>query len=319
MAPATCTLCHFDPAAWTVTDAVRTLHPLGPWWRETVGGCAAPAPGEVVALAAEAGDRFRAGARTLLAALGDPDGSPAPEPGPAGPVPADPALAAAIDALEADALALVGLASGLPAERWDGEPGARLRDLVHIATHDVRQAGRLVHAAGAGAPPATGRVAQLSVSDGGVPKRPVDEVRIGLRGLEGDRQAARQHHGRPWQALCLWSVEVIDRLRAEGHPIGPGLAGENVTIAGLDWSSLRPGTRLRIGQAEAELSLFALPCAKNAQWFADRDFNRMLHTREPGVSRLYAWVVEEGTVRVGDPVVVNPSGTRPTDDRLGPL
>jgi len=302
--PVTCEPCRFDPAAWTVNDAVRTLHPLGPWWRETVAGCGAPAPAEVVALATEAGDRFRASSRAVLAAVGDPDGSPAPPPGPPGPIPADPALAAAIDAIEAEALAFVGLAGGLPAASWDGAAGLALRDLVHTATHDVRHAGRLVHAAGAGAPAATGRVAQLSVSDGGVPKRAVEDVRIGPRGLDGDRQATRKHHGRPWQALCLWSAEVIERLQAEGHPIGPGLAGENVTIAGLDWSTLRPGTRVRIGEAEAELSLFALPCAKNAQWFVDGDFNRMLHTREPGVSRLYAWVVMDGTVRVGDPVVV---------------
>lgn len=310
MAPMTCEPCRFDPAAWTVTDAVRTLHPLGPWWRETVAGCGPPAPAAVLALATDARDRFRAGGAALRDALGVPAAGLAAEPGPPGPIPADPALAAAIDALEAEALALVGEAGTVAsADCWHGEAGIALRDLVHTATHDVRRAGRLVHAAGAGAPLATGRVAQLSVSDGGVPKRPVDEVRIGPRGLEGDRQAARQHHGRPWQALCLWSVEVIDRLRDEGHPIGPGLAGENVTIAGLDWSSLRPGTRLRIGQAEAELSLFALPCAKNAQWFADRDFNRMLHIREPGVSRLYAWVVADGTVRVGDPVVVEPEAT----------
>ena len=316
--PVTCEPCRFDPAAWTVTDAVRTLHPLGPWWRETVVGCGAPAPAEVLALATEARDGFRAGAAALRAALGDPGAAPASEPGPPGPIPADPALASAIDALEAEALALVGEAGAVASADWDGPAGLALRDLVHTATHDVRRAGRAVHVAGAGAPPATGRVAQLSVSDGGVPKRPVDEVRIGPGGLDGDRQATRKHHGRPWQALCLWSAEVIDRLQAEGHPIAPGLAGENVTVAGIDWATLRPGTRLRIGEAEAELSLFALPCAKNAQWFVDRDFNRMLHTREPGVSRIYAWVVADGTVRVGDPVVVNPSDTRRRDGQSVP-
>jgi MOSC domain-containing protein YiiM len=72
----------------------------------------------------------------------------------------------------------------------------------------------------------------LSRSDGGVPKHSTDHVTVGFRGVDGDRQATRAHHGSPWQALCLWSREVIDALVAEGHPIAPGAAGENVTIAG---------------------------------------------------------------------------------------
>lgn len=149
-------------------------------------------------------------------------------------------------------------------------------------------------------------MAQINVSDGGIPKRPVDEAEVGDRGLVGDRQATRQHHGRPLQALCLWSQEVIDALRAEGHPIEAGAAGENLTLAGIDWASLRPGTQVLLGDVLAEVSAWATPCQKNAQWFASGDFRRMDHDRHPGWSRAYAWVREPGTVRAGDPVVVEP-------------
>jgi MOSC domain-containing protein YiiM len=177
---------------------------------------------------------------------------------------------------------------------------------VDEITQAFFHAGRVLH--DHAVPPTTGngRVAQLNASTGGVPKLPVDAADIGLRGLEGDRQAARQHHGRPWQALCLWSAEVIDRLRAEGHPLRPGNAGENVTISGIDWTALRPGVRMAIGEALVETSLWATPCSKNAQWFAGRDFDRMHHERERGVSRIYAWVLEPGAVRTGDAVVVEP-------------
>jgi hypothetical protein len=37
------------------------------------------------------------------------------------------------------------------------------------------------------------------------------------------------------------SLELIDQLRLEGHPIVPRSVGENVTISGLDWHSIRPG------------------------------------------------------------------------------
>ncbi|HKY75865.1 MAG TPA: MOSC domain-containing protein, partial [Acidimicrobiia bacterium] len=151
-----------------------------------------------------------------------------------------------------------------------------------------------------------GVVAQLSASDGGVPKRAVTVAEVGDRGLIGDRQADRRNHGRPLQALCLWSTEVIEGLQAEGHPIQAGAAGENVTISGVEWTTLRTGVQLLIGDVLAEVSAYATPCAKNAGWFADRDFRRIDADRHPGWSRVYAWVREPGTIRPGDAVVVEP-------------
>jgi MOSC domain-containing protein YiiM len=145
-----------------------------------------------------------------------------------------------------------------------------------------------------------GQVQGLFRSGGGVPKLPVDRVDVGLRGIDGDRQAARQHHGRPWQALCLWSAETIGRLQLEGHPIAPGNAGENITVAGIDWTEAVAGAQLRIGEVVAELTIPALPCSKNAKWFVDGNFNRMHHAVEPGVTRMYASVVQGGTIAVGD-------------------
>jgi MOSC domain-containing protein YiiM len=108
------------------------------------------------------------------------------------------------------------------------------------------------------------------------------------------------------QALSLWSLAVIDALRAEGHPIRAGAAGENVTLTGIDWTTIRPGVRLTIGPAVVEISAFATPCAKNAQWFADGEFRRIDHERNPGWSRAYAWVLRGGELHAGDEVVVEP-------------
>lgn len=179
--------------------------------------------------------------------------------------------------------------------------------LLDVVTGDLQAAGRALHAAGYGVPTQTGAVVQVSSSAGGVPKAAVPRAQVGLRGLLDDRQDSRRHHGRPFQALCLWSLEVIEALQAEGHPIHPGAAGENITVRGIDWASLRPGTRLRIGTVLAEVSAPALPCSKNAQWFLDGDFERMHHERHPGWSRLYAWVLEPGQVATGDAVVVEPT------------
>lgn len=178
---------------------------------------------------------------------------------------------------------------------------------VHGGMHALADAGRLRHRLGAGTPSHGGSVAQISTSGGGVPKRAVDRAHVTAAGVEGDRQDNRTHHGRPWQAVCLWSAEVIAQLQAEGHPIGWGSAGENLTLAGLDWASLRPGTRLLAGTALLELTAHAIPCRKNARWFSDGRFRRMAHEVAPGRSRLYARVVVGGVVAVGDPVAVEPA------------
>lgn len=153
---------------------------------------------------------------------------------------------------------------------------------------------------------AEGTVVQLNRSNGGVPKLPFDRIDVGFRGVGGDRQATRLHHGRPFQALCLWSAEVIDGLAAAGHPIGYGSAGENVTISGLDWSQVTPGVRMRIGTVVGDISSYAVPCHQNARWFSDRRFQRIHHSNGP-ISRLYATVIEPGTITAGDQVVLEPS------------
>jgi MOSC domain-containing protein YiiM len=192
----------------------------------------------------------------------------------------------------------------------DGHADRRARlDAAHAGGHALHLAGRVLAAQASlhgRDVERHGTVSGLFVSNGGVPKLPIDVARIGYRGVDGDRQASRKHHGRVWQALCLYSADVVDALASEGHPIAPGRTGENVSIRGLDWADVRPGVQLRIGEVLAEVSAYATPCAKNAGWFADRDFRRIEHDGHPGWSRAYASVLEDGTVHLGDHVTLEP-------------
>lgn len=156
-------------------------------------------------------------------------------------------------------------------------------------------------------PGGSGRVERLAVSDGGTPKASVGTVRIGTRGLSGDRQADRAHHGRPFQAVSLYSLDRFSALEEEGHPVVPGALGENVLVDGLDWSALRPGVRLSVGdEVLLELSAYAPPCNTIAPFFIDRRFDRIDHDKHPGWGRLYAWVLRGGTVAVSDEITVVP-------------
>lgn len=144
----------------------------------------------------------------------------------------------------------------------------------------------------------TGTVAHMHASKG-LPKKPIDHARIGWKGVEGDVQSARAHHGRPWQALCIWSTDAIDSLRAMGHPIAPGFAGENITVSGIPAGAFRPGAHFRCGTVRGFMTSFAIPCSQNNDWFENKDFMAMSHERGP-YSRIYAMVTVCGEISVGD-------------------
>ena len=152
--------------------------------------------------------------------------------------------------------------------------------------------------------PSTGLVASVNVSPGGVPKLPVPATRIRYGGLDGDGHADRRNHGGPLQAVCLYSVESIERVASEGHTAFPGAYGENLTLAGIDWHGLRAGDRLRIGANGPLLELTddATPCSKQAQWFIGGQIGRISILKHPEDARWYASVVEEGPVAAGDRV-----------------
>jgi MOSC domain-containing protein YiiM len=131
---------------------------------------------------------------------------------------------------------------------------------------------------------------------------PVSEARVTTRGLEGDRQRDLRCHGGPDRALCLYSLECIEALQREGHPISPGSIGENVTIAGLAWERVTPGARLRLGEVEVEVTAFTEPCNTIRFSFSDRRSVHVSQAAAPGWSRVYARVLREGVLRVGDAV-----------------
>lgn len=148
------------------------------------------------------------------------------------------------------------------------------------------------------------RVTGLQRSAGGVPKTAVDRAAVRVDGMEGDRQAHRRFHGGPTRALCLYSQERIDALAEEGHPVARGVLGENVTIAGLDWATIRPGVRLAIGEIEVQVTAYAAPCEQIAHAFVDARFVRVGQKPNPGWSRVYVSILREGTIAVGDEVHV---------------
>jgi len=148
-------------------------------------------------------------------------------------------------------------------------------------------------------------VHSIQVSNGGVPKTARPSVAVTFGGLRGDHQRDRVHHGGRDRAVSLYALELIEALRAEGHPIAPGSTGENLTLVGVDWIKMRPGARLEVGPVILEITEAATPCKTIAASFRARQFVRVSEKANPGWSRFYARVLVEGSIAVGDRVVVH--------------
>ena len=150
------------------------------------------------------------------------------------------------------------------------------------------------------APLATGR----RVVPSAIVKAPVTgPVAVHGVNLEGDDQADRSVHGGPEQAVyayasedTAWWSEQLDR------PLGPGVFGENLTLADFDVSGARIGERWRIGTAELRVAGPRVPCFKLGAVMGDQRFlRRFLHALRPGA---YLAIVEEGELGAGDAVEI---------------
>lgn len=156
----------------------------------------------------------------------------------------------------------------------------------------------------------TGRIVQLSVSRGGVPKHAIAEARAGRLGLEGDHQAHPQFHGGPRQALLLICSEALEDLRGAGFPVFPGALGENLTTLGLDRRQMRLGQRYRAGEVILELTKMREPCKQLRPYgpgIQAAVYDARVKQGDPstpvwGMAGFYAAVLEPGVLRPGDPI-----------------
>lgn len=145
----------------------------------------------------------------------------------------------------------------------------------------------------------------MNASPGGVPKLPTKGGWVGTLGLEGDGHT-NPLHGGPIAAICLIGTDALARIAADGHEAFPGAYGDNVTVEGLDWGSLRSGDILSIGEdgLELELTKQAAPCTTQTRWFVGGAIERISPKRVPEDARWYARVNVEGRIAPGDEVVL---------------
>lgn len=103
-------------------------------------------------------------------------------------------------------------------------------------------------------------------------------VWAGALGLTGDGVHDTSCHGGPWQAILMYSAEHYPKWNVElgRSDMGPGMFGENLTVTGLDESTVCVGDRLRIGEVDVEVTIPRGPCNTLAQWLGEKDIIRLV-------------------------------------------
>jgi MOSC domain-containing protein YiiM len=141
----------------------------------------------------------------------------------------------------------------------------------------------------------TGKIGAISVSKKkGIPKTNVPEIKlIENWGLEGDIHAGDWH-----RQVSLLAMESVEKMRAKGVPVRPGAFAENITTEFIDIPNLTIGSRVKIGDAELEITQIGKEChAKCAIYYRAGD---CVMPREG----IFAVVKRGGVIRVGDSVEV---------------
>jgi MOSC domain-containing protein YiiM len=157
----------------------------------------------------------------------------------------------------------------------------------------------------------TGTVVQVSVSQGGIPKRAIPSAELTETGLVGDAWRYPFHGGRR-KAILLITAEGIEELVEQGFKLFLGALGENLTTRGLDRRQLRLGQRFRVGEAEIQLIQIRTPCGTldvYGSGIQDELFDARVQAGDPcsprwGLSGFYASTAQSGTIRAGDAIAL---------------
>lgn len=146
----------------------------------------------------------------------------------------------------------------------------------------------------------------------GIWKEPVDAVEVrapgpkrgGLgSGVVGDFLGDRDHHGGDDQALYAVAREELDHWGRElGRDLADGTFGENLTTVGLDVDGALVDEVWQVGSAVLRVTGPRIPCGTFRARMAEKGWVKRFVAH--GRSGAYLAVVEPGTIRTGDEVVV---------------
>jgi MOSC domain-containing protein YiiM len=130
-------------------------------------------------------------------------------------------------------------------------------------------------------------------SERGFPRLEVESVELVVgHGIQGDRKAGKREN----RAVLLIGQNTYDHLQSIGRLLPYGGLGENMVLD-FDPHTLEPGTKLKIGEALLEVSLYCTACKTLRDRYGD-DLPKLLGRRRGMLAR----VLRSGKVHLGDTV-----------------
>ena len=127
-------------------------------------------------------------------------------------------------------------------------------------------------------------------------------------GLIGDTHASSDTH----RQVSLLSTRSIEKMRKPGLDVGPGDFAENLTVEGLDSSSLSIGMKLKIGdEVILEIKEIGKECHVGCTIF--REVGKCIMPEEG----IFARVIKERRIKPGDQILLINSKTCGIDNSRG--
>ena len=167
-----------------------------------------------------------------------------------------------------------------------------------------------------------GKIHQINIGSGGVPKLPVPEAYVSLERVIGDdwswgidkiqSSGKPGKHGGHQKAVCFYSLECLEELKKRSFPVFPGALGENLTTEGLDYHAVRIGDVYQVGaDVRLRISTIRTPCTTIADAYGAGIIKAMFDQRVAkcdytstkwGLTGFYAEVFRQGFVLQGDSI-----------------
>lgn len=130
------------------------------------------------------------------------------------------------------------------------------------------------------------------------------KVGINALGVAGDAQVDRKGHGGADRALLVYALDHYSAWERElGRVWLPGSFGENLTVTGLEESSVCVGDRYSLGDCLLEVSYPRQPCSTLARFLDQPDIERRILANFR--SGWFLRVLREGEIEAGLPMTLD--------------
>ena len=138
----------------------------------------------------------------------------------------------------------------------------------------------------------------------GICKRPVSvPLRLRKLGFDGDGVADTKNHGGPDKAVCVYSFDHYPFWeKILGIKLPAAAFGENLSVSNLKEDDVCIGDIYLLGTATVQISQPRQPCRTLAARYGRNDLVKLVVNS--GYSGFYFGVMQEGVVKVGNPLIL---------------